>query len=407
MFLRKLLSSLFLYKEKLLFLNKTHRLKTGSASVNNSFGVNLVGYLTTESGVGEAARSMVRIIEEAKIPFALNNITPRLLRSQDDTYTNLFRKDNPYCINILHVNADMVPYTANRLGIDWFLNKYNIGYWYWELEEFPKKWKNSLRCFDEIWVASDFCLHAISKISPVPVIKMSPSIEVKMSRSYRRDYFGLRESSFVFLYVFDFLSVIERKNPQAVITAFKKVFGGRTENEVVLVLKLTNPDKNKPAHSEILKGAEGLPLKIIDTYLERDELYGLISVSDCYLSLHRSEGFGLPIAEAMYLGKPAIATAYSGNMEFMNDKNSLLVKYDMQKIEKTAGPYKKGIYWAEPDVNHAGNLMRYVFEDRTKAKQIGATASEYIRKNFSPETLKYRLEHVLNDIFTMHCLRHF
>lgn len=404
MFLKELLSLLFLYKEKLLFLNKTRRLKTGSGFINNNFGVNLAGYLTTESGVGEAARSMVRIVEESKVPFALNNITPRLLRSQDSTYSNLFRKDNPYCINILHVNADMVPFITNRLGIEWFLQRYNIGYWYWELEDFPRKWKDSARCFDEIWVASDFCFHSISKAVSIPVRKMPPSIEVKIARSYSRDYFGLMESSFVFLYVFDFLSIIERKNPQAIITAFKKAFGGYDEKEVTLVLKLTNPDKNKSSYSDVLKGAEGLPIKIIDNYLESDELYGLISVSDCYLSLHRSEGFGLPIAEAMYLGKPAIATAYSGNMEFMNDKNSLLVKYDMKKIEKTAGPYKKGNYWAEPDIKHAAGLMRQIFEDRKKANEIGVTASEDIRKNFSPNALRNRLEHAMKDIFTRHCL---
>jgi glycosyltransferase involved in cell wall biosynthesis len=399
MSLKEFLSLLFLYKEKLLFLIKIYSLKTRSRARYKNFGVNLAGYLTTESGVGEAARSIIKILEKTDIHFALNNIEQRSLRSKDTTYSDLFRKDNPYSINILHVNADMVPYVVNRLGIEWFFNKYNIGYWYWELEEFPKKWKSSLRCFDEIWVASDFCFNSISKISSIPITKMPPSVEVNITRSYDRDYFGLTESSFLFLSVFDFFSIFERKNPQGIISAFKKAFGGCNEKEVNLVLKLTNSSKNKRAYSELIKASEDLPIKIIDSYLTRDELYGLISVSDCYVSLHRSEGFGLPIAEAMYLQKPVIATAYSGNMEFMNEKNGLLVRYDLKRIEKTAGPYKKGNYWAEPDIEHAAGLMKQIFEDRAKAKEIGVAASEYIRKNFSPEALKNRMKHVLKDIF--------
>lgn len=395
-----LFSLIFFYKEKLLFFIRFRRLRKRPMLKNKNFGVNLAGYLTTESGVGEAARAIIRVLEKTGVSFALNNIEQRWLRSGDTTYRYFFRNDNPYFINILHVNADMVPYVANRLGIQWFLNRYNIGYWSWELEDFPQKWKSSLRYFDEIWVASDFCLNSISKISNIPVKKVPPSIVVKIAHSLGRDYFGLSESSFVFLYVFDFMSIFERKNPQAVISAFKTAFGGYDEKEVLLILKLINTAKNKRAYSKLMKASEGLPIKIIDSYLERNELYNLIAVSDCYVSLHRSEGFGISIAEAMYLGKPTIATAYSGNMEFMNEKNSLLVRYDIKKIEKTAGPYKKGNYWAEPDTGHAAELMRLVFEDRAKASEIGATASRYIYDNFSPEAIKGIMKERLKEIFT-------
>lgn len=396
-------SLIFFYKEKFLFLRWAGKATKLLPSANSSPGINLAGYLSTESGLGTASRAVARIIEKTGIPLALINIEQQWLRSTDMTYSHLYSKENPYPINILHVNADMVPYVANRLGPRWFMGKYNIGYWYWELENFPPHWAGSLKCFHEIWVSSSFTLRAVSKITSVPVEKIPPSVKVDLPGRYERDYFGLHENAFIFLYIFDFMSLFERKNPMAVVSAFKRAFTGRRKDEVALVLKLTNTSKNKSAFDLLLKAQDGIPLQIIDSYLSANELNGLISLSDCYVSLHRAEGFGLPIAEAMYLGKPVIATAYSGNMEFMNELNSLPVKYKLKELDKTIGPYKKGNSWAEPDVMHAAELMVQVFEDRTKAKAIGAVASEYIRQNFSPESLAPRINERIKEISNRCC----
>ena len=394
-----LFALLFFYKENLLFLFRFCAGQGRRRAPVKNFGVNLAGYLSTESGVGEASRCIAKMLEKSSVPFALNNIGQQWLRSGDTTYSSLYTRDNPYTINILHVNADMVPYVANRLGMEWFKGRYSIGYWYWELEKFPSKWDAAFRCFNEIWVASDFCRKAIAERSPVPVIKISPAVEAPLSQGYSKGYFNLNESTFMFLCVFDFMSHFERKNPLAVIEAFRKVFRKYSANDVVLVLKFVNSEKNKTAAHVLLKAAESLPIRVIDFYISRDHLYGLISAADCYVALHRSEGFGLPIAEAMYLGKPVIATGYSGNMEFMHSENSFPVRYTMKKISSTSGPYKKGNYWADPDIDHAAEFMKHVFEDRRMAQEVGMKASDYIKNNFSPEAAGRFLQERLRAIY--------
>jgi glycosyltransferase involved in cell wall biosynthesis len=202
----------------------------------------------------------------------------------------------------------------------------------------------------------------------------------------------------VFLFIFDIGSGFQRKNPLGSLSAFRKAFKGYHAEKVTLALKFQGSAQTRREHEEILKASEGLPVKIISTPMTRDEVYGLTSVCDCYVSLHRSEGFGLTIAEAMYFGKPAIATGYSGNLEFMNEDNSLLVKYSMTRLERNFGPYKRGNFWADPDLGHAAELMRQVFEDRSRALEIGLRGSEHIKKYFSPDALSVRIENRLKDI---------
>jgi glycosyltransferase involved in cell wall biosynthesis len=137
--------------------------------------------------------------------------------------------------------------------------------------------------------------------------------------------------------------------------------------------------------------ARGCPAVILDSFLSKGEVNALISLADCYTSLHRSEGFGLPLAEAMYLKKPVIATAYSGNLDFMNVNNSFLVKYRLSEIKEDIGPYKAGSVWAEPDIEHAAALMRQVYEDRGLGLSIGRRASLDVQSEFSPQEVGKRI----------------
>jgi glycosyltransferase involved in cell wall biosynthesis len=142
--------------------------------------------------------------------------------------------------------------------------------------------------------------------------------------------------------------------------------------------------------TDLLRASKGLNVRIVDKYLVKDELHSLMSLSDCYVSLHRSEGFGLTLAESMYMGKPVIATAYSGNMDFMTVNNSFPVKYTLIEIEKDTGPYKKGNVWADPDIGHAAEMMDFVYRNREIAAQIGQTASRDIRTLYSPSAIGRR-----------------
>ncbi len=360
-------------------------------------GINLSGYIDTESGVGEAARGMIRSIERSGIKFVLNNIEQQWLRRNDKTYTQ-FSDKNPYAVNLVHVNADQVPNVIDHMGKNYFRGKYNIGYWFWELAEFPDMWHNSFSYFNEIWVASDFLLDSISKASPVPVVKIPVSVEVVPKNMLTRKDLDISDDAFVFLNMFDCRSFPERKNPLGLIEAFRMAYNDLMCRESHLVLKLSNPEANPGLVDAIREKAEGLPVMLLSGYFNRDQIHDLEDACDCYVSLHRSEGLGLPLAECMYLGKPAISTAYSGNLEFMNINNSFLVKYRLVEITEDIGPYKKGGIWAEPDVTHAAELLQSVYDNRSRAKIVGETASHSIREQLSPESLGKRLEKRLTEI---------
>src|SRR3990172_7665696 len=301
-------------------------------------GINLIGFITAESGVGEGARANIRSLERAGVPFALNNLKGPS-RQGDATYAN-FMDTNPYRVNLVHVNADAVPDFLHKKGVDCLRGKYKMGFWYWELSRFPEVWSDRFRFFHEIWVASSFCRETIAAVSPVPVVKIPPSVVVENIKDMKRGDFGLKDDEFVFLFIFDLFSFLERKNPLALIRAFRDAFPA--EKDVRLVLKCSNMDSRPEVKERLLKETKGMNVKFIDGYLDRDEVHALMKLSDCYVSLHRSEGFGLPLAEAMYLGKPVIATGYSSNTDFMNVNNSFLVKYSLVELEKDIGPYKKG-----------------------------------------------------------------
>jgi glycosyltransferase involved in cell wall biosynthesis len=196
---------------------------------------------------------------------------------------------------------------------------------------------------------------------------------------------GLSADRFVFLYLFDFHSYAERKNPLGLIQAFKKAFGD--QEDVELLIKCSHSSFAPRTLALLRQACSGSNIKLYDGVLAREAVYGLMAICDCYVSLHRSEGFGLTLAEAMNLGKPVIATAYSGNVDFMTSSNSFLVNYGLVEIERDYGPYKKGGIWAEPDLNHAAQLMRHVYEDQGEAATVGQRAREDVWRLLHPSAV--------------------
>ncbi|MEG4248440.1 glycosyltransferase [Microcoleus sp. Pol10D4] len=360
-----------------------------------NLGINIAGYISGEFGIGEGVRANIRAAEAANIPFVINNFTRSPHRKQDTTYQN-FSQDNPHPVNLLQVNADEVATFIKHTESSYFENKYNIGFWAWELPEFPPEWQPAFNNFHEIWTYSNYCAEAISAVSPIPVIKIMPSIALS-APSLNREALNLPKDKFIFLFVFDFSSRIERKNTLTTIQAFKQAFG--EDNSVLLVIKSSNSNKFSAAQKSLnLAIANNSNIKHLDGYLSKNKLNGLLYNCDCYVSLHRCEGFGLTMAEAMFYGKPVIATGYSSNTEFMNVGNSYLVKYKLIPIEQDCGPYKKGNVWAEADVEHAADLMRYVFNNHREAQQVGAIAAEEIKTLLNPQVtgkkIRKRLEYI-------------
>lgn len=349
------------------------------------FGVNVMGYLAGQFGVAEAARGLVHALRSAGVPHVLNNLSADNYQHGDTTFGE-FSTQNPYRVNLVHVNADAVPAVLAQKGARYFRGRYNIGVWYWELSRFPDRWLPQFDWFDEIWVTSAFCAESIGKAAPIPVVKITaPIVLDEASVRPDRGRFGVPEGAFAFVCYFDFNSVFERKNPLAALRAFREAFpAARQNNDVVLLVKTINGE-HAPEKRALLEAEAGPGVRFIHDHLSRAEMLGLFAVCDCQISLHRSEGLGLGLAESMYLGKPVIATGYSGNLDFMNVNNSLLVRYRLVELTEDQGPYEKGSVWAEPDVEHAAQLLRQVAEDRALAAQIGRRASQDIRTRMTPE----------------------
>jgi glycosyltransferase involved in cell wall biosynthesis len=224
---------------------------------------------------------------------------------------------------------------------------------------------------------------------PLPVVPPPPA---KVDRSH----FGLSEDAYLFLFTFDVSSQLERKNPFGLIQAFRRAFGG--QSDVVLILKYTNAEYDPREVARLREASHGSNVVHVEGYLTRDELAGLMRAADCYVSLHRAEGFGLTIAEAMALGKPVIATNYSGNTDFMTASNSYPVDYRLVPIARDYGPYLRGMSWADPDLDQATALMREVVEDRARAAERGRRAAADIAASRAPERtgalVRRRLEEI-------------
>ena len=350
-------------------------------------GLNVIGYLGAESGVGESARSTIRAATAAGIPISAINFThgcnSRKLEQTGLDCDNISR----HFVNIAHVNADQTPALFQEMGTHFFSDRYNIGYWVWETTEFPSEFLKSFECYDEIWTASEFCRDVITRKSPKPVLKIPHSINLNPNSSISRSSLRLPEENFLFLTMADFLSVPERKNPIGTIDAFIKAFG-QSPKDVGLVIKISNSWYHPEIRANIIdKIGNSKSIIVIDDYMDRPSVNALIAATDCYVSLHRSEGFGLPIAEAMSLGKPVIATGWSGNMEFMNDTNSFPVKYEIEKIPLQNGPYKNAGFWAEPDCDHAAELMSYVVANPAHVQQVGTLAKTIMANDYAPHTV--------------------
>jgi 2-polyprenyl-3-methyl-5-hydroxy-6-metoxy-1,4-benzoquinol methylase/glycosyltransferase involved in cell wall biosynthesis len=357
-------------------------LRTSIPGQPKPFGMNVSGHLGSEKGIGEGARSTVRSLQAAGVPYILDDFIDVTSDNRDTILGSVNPvQGNPYSVNLIHLNADSAPEFIRARGGDYVRGRYNIGYWVWELSSFPACWGSSFKHFGEIWVPTTFVLDAISRVSPIPVLTIPHSLPESLPiKKCDRQCFGLPRDKFLFLFMFDFMSIAERKNPLGVIGALKRAF--RPSDKAMLVLKVAHSE-NAPATWKALKqAASQANIRLIDGVLSKLEINALLNICDCYVSLHRSEGFGLTMAEAMCLQKPVIATGYSGNTDFMTATNSFLVKYKLVNLKRDYGPYQKGCIWADPDMDHAAELMRFVYENRKTARAVGRQARRDILQRF-------------------------
>jgi glycosyltransferase involved in cell wall biosynthesis len=354
---------------------------SAEVSGGEATGINLIGFLEAESGLGEIARRLARATEHARLPLAAVSYRNTPVRQQHDPPTPI-ASGAPYDTNIVCLNADDLIEFVDDVGASFFSRRYSIGVWFWETTVFDRGRLVAARFLDELWVASEFVRAAIEPYTDLPVHVVPVPIEEPPETTLTRAELGLPDG-FMFLFVFDFVSS-ERKNPDAVVEAYTRAFS--PDDGSVLVLKSVNGRERKPKLLErLVSTAAGRPdIVIRDGYVSSAERDAFMAACDCYVSLHRSEGFGLTIAEAMSYGKPVIATGYSGNLEFMTARSSL-VDSRLVPVPESWWAYQPGAMWAEPDVDDASARMRAIFDDQERARRTAADARAALVTEYSLE----------------------
>lgn len=361
------------------------------------FGVNLFGYIKAQMGLGEGARLIAKALSKTHIPFGIiDTKVGNPFNHEDNSFNNKIIKKPVYSINIFHINPEQFPSLEISLPQNTWDKRYNIGIWLWELAEFPKEWENAFKQVDEIWAPSKFCCGTFKKSAPVPVTLIPYGIEPDFDNNLSREYFHLPENIFLFLVMFDVNSTLQRKNPIGAIKAFKKAFS-KENKKVGIVIKINNA--NSEALNTIKSELKGYKnVYIINKTLSKTEVNTLIRLCDTFVSLHRSEGFGLVIAEAMYLKTPVIATNYSANVDFMSTDTACCVDYTLIKIDRDYNMYKLDQMWAEPDIVQASVFMKILFSDKNYRNELTINAYSYITSNFSVKLSANKIAKRINKL---------
>lgn len=329
------------------------------------FGVNLIGYAYGQLGIGEDLRMAARALLKVGVPVAIVDFPPgKDIPQNDRSMAPYVVDEGPYSVNIFCMTAlEHGRFFAAR-GNRQIAGRINIGYWPWELSRWPEAWQDLTGLVDEVWVSTRHTYDALAPVSPVPVLTMPMAVELGRVSRKGRDHFGLPARARLFCFSFDLNSSIHRKSPQKCIDAFLLAFprtgrGHLGREEVGLVIKAHRPARRHREWERLKALAEQDDrIHIIEQTLPRPDLLALYKACDCYVSLHRAEGFGRGIAEALQLGMHVIATGYSGNVDFCRPPHADLVRYKLIPVRKGQYPYGSGQVWADADVAHAAALMK-------------------------------------------------
>lgn len=361
------------------------------------FGTNVVGYLEAELGVAEVARQVISALDSAAVPMLPIALEAPVSR-HDHRFPHTTEFVSPFSINLMCVNADQTPSVAAQAGADFFDGRYTIGLWWWEIATIPDFFAPAFEAVDEVWAASNFIADSLRAVAgDVPVTRVPLPITVDHAANPDRERFGFADSEVAFFFMFDYRSIVARKNPGAVIDAYIRAFPepGRTR----LIIKSINGDENPEARDRLREmAADRADVELLEDYLSASDRDSLMASCDCYVSLHRSEGFGLTCAEAMAFGKPVIATSYSGSADYMLPGHSLPVGYTMVPVGEGSFPYPPEAEWAEPDVAEAATHMRAIADSKELRERLGAAAQAFVRDQHNQRAVGAALAERLHAI---------
>ena len=347
-------------------------------------GVNLVGFLRAGFGIGEATRLLHEALIAGEIPHAAISVSHDDLDDKVESSAN--DEKLVYDINLICVNVDWLDMLSRRLGSDLMAERYFIGTWWWESNLLPPELVAQIDYFDELWAGSNYVADALRQYTDLPIRVFPLPVRVPDDEPPPdREQLGLPDG-YLFMFSFDFNSTVERKNPEGVIEAFRRAFPSPAGTH--LVIKTINGERHL-TELERLRAltADRDDITIYDGFLPTADRDAWARATDCYVSLHRCEGFGLTMAEAMALAKPVIATGYSANLDFMDSDTAMLVPANKWVLDDGAGPYPAGTIWADPDLDAAATFMRSVASDPGAAVALGARARAHIASTRTTDRL--------------------
>jgi len=361
-----------------------------------TFGVNLIGFARGELGIGEDIRQVALALEAQDIPVCILDFAPGKNISQAEDTAGRFMSDQPlYGINLFCLTGIETTRFVCERGLGALEGRYNIGLWPWELPDWPENCRHAYACVDEIWGISDYTAHAHRFAAPRPVVPMGLPVELGPVGSQTRREFDLPEDTYLFSFAFDINSSAARKNPEGLIAAFQKAFPSGGGDQVGLVLKVSHPETGCALWKRIRRAAKKDPrIHLVERTMRRPELLALFNACDCFVSLHRAEGFGRCLAEALLLGKQVVATNFSGNTDFCREPRVALVRHRMVPLKSDDYMWGEGQSWAEPDLDHAAELMRSV---RTHPRETNG--EDFV---FSPSHTASRYARRLREIWSRH-----
>jgi len=370
----------------------------------NSVPLTFVGHPFASTGVGEKIRADVRAaaaIHLQPLIYDIFGYSPRTDRDHLELARRFETPKLPGGIRVFHINGDEVEAVEQVLASrgESLSDGYNVVVPAWELPRYPERWAAALRRFDEIWAISHFIADSL-KAADLPSVYIGHSVELEPRALLPRRSFGLRESAFVFLHFFDTTSYVARKNPQAVLELFRRLRRANPLADIQLALKVKTADAGAPNWKIALEGIAS-DVVLFDTVFTSYQTQSLIAACDCFVSLHRAEGLGRGLGEAMSMGRIALGTNWSGNTDFMTKDDSLLVDASLIPVGEGEYPESAGQHWADPDIDHAFSLVNGIWDNPDFRERLGARARTAALVRAGHRTVGKRILDRTNEIAEM------
>jgi len=345
----------------------------------------LAGFTLSGLGIGEMLRLQILALREEGVEHDIRDVSDimKIRDLVDPAFEDSLEPANSGPL-ILNVNAPEFGRALRFMGKELTGNRPIIGQWAWELPEIPKDWKKAYKYIDELWVLSNYTKQAFTCSCPVPIKVVPPPVVAPVDNGLRRNDFCIPSNATVFLAMADARSDIERKNISGVVKAFKKM--AKNVEGVLLVIKLHHTEFAHRSYVRLWDEIRSdVNIVVIDRLLERGAVGALIRCCDILVSLHRAEGLGLPLAEAMLLGKPVIATGFSGNMDFMDDECAKIVNYRMIPVSSKSDIYVESAtqLWADPDLDSATDAMTELASSPSLRLELGEKGMRRAQAYFS------------------------